>query len=156
MKMKNPIDLAGFIQVAIIVENIEKAAKEWAEVFDVPVPEIVEQPKPNKPEENLKYRGAPACYGLKLAVIEAPAGFIIELHQVTDENDSTFQEYIKKHGYGVHHLGFSVGEQRNAVVGELEERGYEMRTVGMYPDGSWTIVDSENILGVNLNIKLHL
>ena len=87
-------------------------------------------------------------------MINAPGGFIIELHQC-DENDSTFREYVKKHGYGVHHLGFNVGKKRDEIVKELEERGYEMRTVGIEPDGSWTIVDSEDILGVNLNIKPH-
>jgi hypothetical protein len=39
------------------------------------------------------------------------------------------------------------------VVGELESMGYALRTVGMYPGGSWTIVDGENSLGVNLNLK---
>ena len=27
------------------------------------------------------------------------------------------------------------------------------RTIGIYPGSSWTIVDSEDVLGVNLNIK---
>jgi len=27
------------------------------------------------------------------------------------------------------------------------------RTLGIYPGSSWTIVDSEDTLGVNLNIK---
>lgn len=26
-------------------------------------------------------------------------------------------------------------------------------TIGVYPGSSWTIVDSEDVLGVNLNIK---
>ena len=83
----------------------------------------------------------------------APAGFIIELHQCCDENDSTFHEFVQKHGYGVHHLGFRVGDRRDAVVAELQQRGYELRTVGVSDDNSWTIVDSEGRLGVNLNIK---
>ena len=154
--MKNPLDLNGFIQIAIIVEDIDKARKEWAELLNVPVPEIVEQPKPDGPIQGLTYRGKETSYGLKLAVIQAPQGFIIELHQMTDDGDSTFREFVKKHGYGVHHLGFQVGNRRDAVVGELEERGYDMRTVGIYPDGSWTIADTEDVLGVNLNIKPHL
>lgn len=36
---------------------------------------------------------------------------------------------------------------------ELEQEGYQMRTIGYYPGSSWTIVDSEDKLGVNLNIK---
>ncbi len=154
--MKNPLNLNGFIQIAIIVEDIDRARKEWAELLDVPVPAIVEQPKPQGSIPGLTYRGKEASYGLKLAVIHAPQGFIIELHQMTDDCDSTFREFVRKHGYGVHHLGFKVGDRRDAVVEELEQRGYEMRTVGIYPDGSWTVADTEDVLGVNLNIKPHL
>ena len=53
----------------------------------------------------------------------------------------------------MHHLGFRVGDRRDAVVAELQQRGYELRTVGVSDDNSWTIVDSEVRLGVNLNIK---
>lgn len=147
--MNHPIDLKGFIQIAIIVEDIESAAAEWANLFNVPVPEIrVDVPKHNP---DLTYRGIPAYYGLKLAVIEA-GPFIIELHE-PDEHPSTFREFLDKHGQGVHHLGFCVGERRDDVIGELEQMGYKMRTIGYYPGSSWTIVDSEDALGVNLNIK---
>lgn len=71
--MKNPIDLGGFIQIAIIVEDIEKSAREWAELFGVPVPEIIDQPRPETPSDRLLYRGEPADYALKLAIIHAPA-----------------------------------------------------------------------------------
>jgi hypothetical protein len=105
------------------------------------------------PRDGTTYRGKPANYGLKLAVIDAKdRGFIIELHQPTG-GDSTFQEFLDKHGEGVHHLGFEVGDKRDAIIGELEGKGYKMRTIGIYPGSSWTIVDSEDKLGVNLNIK---
>ncbi|MDR2757993.1 MAG: VOC family protein [Spirochaetaceae bacterium] len=149
--MKNAVDLKGFIQVALVVQDIEKAAKAWAELFNVPAPEI----RIDKPARNpdLTYRGREAFYGLKFAVIEVKErGFVIELHEA-GEGESTFKEFLDKHGNGVHHLGFCVGERRDAVIGELEEMGFQMRTVGYYPGSSWTIVDSEDTLGVNLNIK---
>ena len=65
----------------------------------------------------------------------------------------TFREFLDKHGNGVHHLGFQVGDKRDAIVGELSDMGYDLRTVGYYPGSSWTIVDTEDDLGVNLNIK---
>ena len=79
-------------------------------------------------------------------------GFVIELHE-PDENPSTFREFLDKHGNGVHHIGFEVGDRRDAIVGELADMGYDLRTVGIYPGSSWTIVDTEEDLGVNLNIK---
>lgn len=36
--MQNQIDMKGFIQIALVVNDIEKAAKKWAELFGVPVP----------------------------------------------------------------------------------------------------------------------
>ena len=46
-----------------------------------------------------------------------------------------------------------MGERRDAIVGELEQMGYALRPVGYSPGSSWTIVDTEDDLGVNLNIK---
>jgi len=152
--MQNPIPLTGFIQIAVVVDDIERALDAWCELFDAPRPKVrVTDATPNPSET---YRGGTAAYGLKLAVIDCKdRGFIVELHE-PDENPSTFREFLDKHGNGVHHIGFQVGEARDAVVGELEALGYVMRTIGTYADGSWTIVDGEDSLGVNLNIKPHM
>lgn len=151
--MQNTIPLGGLIQIALVVDDIEKAIDTWCELFDVPRPEVrVSTPKA-EPDPNTTYRGEVANYGLKLAVIDcSERGFVIELHE-PDENPSTFREFLDEHGNGVHHVGFQVGEARDAIIGELESKGFEMRTVGYYPGSSWTIVDSEDSLGVNLNIK---
>lgn len=151
--MKNPLELAGFIQIAIIVKDIEASAKEWAQLLNVPVPEIRVLQTVDTTDPNQLYYGKNYKFGLKLASIMAPQGFIIELHQVLDDNPSTFNQFISGHGYGIHHLGFAVGERRDAVVNELVERGYHKRVEHIYEGGSWTIIDSEQSLGVNLNIK---
>ena len=145
--MKANIDLKGFIQVGIVVKDIEKSAKAWADFFNVPVPEIQVQEK--RAVEGMLMRGKPANFGRKKVVIDA-GGWVIELFQPTG-GDSTFQEFLDKHGEGVHHLGFEVGEKRDAVIDELEGKGCQLRLVG--PNKSWTIVDTEDRLGVNLNIK---
>ncbi len=151
--MENPVDLSKFIQIAIIVEDIEAAAREWSEILNVPMPEIKVHQTVDTTDPNLMYYGKNYKYGLKLASIMAPQGFIIELHQILDDNPSTYNEFIKEHGYGVHHLGFAVGDRRDAVVNELIDRGYQKRVEHFYPGGSWTIIDTEQSLGVNLNIK---
>ena len=147
--MKNTINPDGFIQIAIVVADIEKAAKAWAKLLGVPEPEIIDAASERNPD--VTYRGNVASYGLKVAHIRV-SNFVIELHE-PDKRDSTFSEFYKKHGNGVHHLGFEVGDRRDAIVNELEEMGYDMRQIGFYPGSSWTIVDSEGDLGVNLNIK---
>lgn len=151
--MRNPLDLNGFIQIAIIVPDIEVAAREWSQILNVPMPEIKVHQTVDTTDPNIMYYGKNYKYGLKLASIMAPQGFIIELHQILDDNPSTYNEFIKEHGYGVHHLGFAVGDRRDSVVNELVERGYPKRVEHFYPGGSWTIIGSEESLGVNLNVK---
>jgi glyoxalase/bleomycin resistance protein/dioxygenase superfamily protein len=144
----NPnIDFKGFIQVGIVVKDIEKSARAWADYFGVPVPEIQIQEKGTV--EGMFVRGKPAEFGRKKVVIDA-GGWVVELFQPTG-GDSTFQEFLDKHGEGVHHLGFEVGEKRDAIVNELEKRGCPPRLVGI--NKSWTVVDTEDRLGVNLNVK---
>lgn len=152
--MSTTIPLDGFIQIALVVDDIEKAIDSWCTLFDVPRPSVrITPPEPNPAEQ---YRGETAAYGLKLAVIEVPdRGFIIELHE-PDQRPSTFREFLDQHGNGLHHLGFHVGDRCADVVSGLEAAGFPVRNVGVYPGGSWTIIEAEDSLGVNLNIKPHL
>ena len=140
----------GFIQINIIVRDIELAARKWGELLGIDPPEI----RINHLEGggNYTYRGQPVTCDLKVADIPMN-GFVIELHQPIG-GPSSFQEFLDKHGNGVHHIGFEVGDRRDEVIRELAEAGYDTnRTLGIYPGSSWTIVDSEDVLGVNLNIK---
>lgn len=154
--MKTAVPLNGFIQVALVVDDIEKAIDSWCTLFGVAREDVFIRNTDAAPNPAEQYRGKTADYGLKFAVIEVPErGFVIELHE-PDENPSTFREFLDKHGNGVHHLGFQVGDARDAVVADLESQGYPIRNVGIYPEGSWTIIEAEDTLGVNLNIKPHL
>lgn len=148
--MEHPISPKGFIQINIVVADIEKAAAKWADLLGIPTPEI----RINHLEggENYTYRSKPVSCDLRVCDIDMP-GFVIELHQPMG-GENSFQEFLDKHGNGVHHIGFEVGDQRDIVIEELASQGYDVnRTLGIYPGSSWTIIDSEDDLGVNLNIK---
>ena len=147
--MKNFVNKKGFIQICIVVKDIEKAAKKWASLLNMPVPKVNESHLEGN--KDYKYWDKEISCDLKVAAFEMD-GFVIELHQPVG-GESSFQEFIEKRGNGVHHLGFEVGDARDAIVEELHEEGYGLRTVGYYPGSSWTIIDSEDDLGVNLNIK---
>ena len=148
--MNTPVNKNGFIQINLVVSDIETAAKKWAELLGIEVPEIrINHLEGN---ENYKYRGKPISCDLKVCNIEMN-GFVIELHEPAG-GESSFQEFLDKHGNGVHHIGFEVGDKRDEIIEELKAAGYDTdRTVGIYPGSSWTIVDSEDMLGINLNIK---
>lgn len=148
--MQPPVNEKGFIQINIIVKDIEAAAAHWAALLGIETPKIRLNHLEGGP--NYKYRGQPVGCDLKVCNIEMD-GFVIELHQPVG-GESSFQEFLDQHGNGVHHLGFEVGDRRDEVIRQLKAQGYDTdRTVGIYPGSSWTIVDSEEQLGVNLNIK---
>lgn len=148
--MKTPINKKGFIQINIIVKDIEVAAEKWCTILGIEQPEIFKLHLEGG--ENYTYRGEPISGDILVCNIEME-NFMLELHQPIG-GPSTFQEFIDKHGNGVHHIGFEVGEDRDAVIESLAEEGFDTnRTLGIYPGSSWTIVDSEDVLGVNLNIK---
>lgn len=141
-----------FIQVTIVVDDIKRAAKAWASLLGVPEPEIWTNHLESNAEYPYKYRGKNAPCDLQMCVIEMN-GWVLELHQV-DNAPSTFREFQDKHAFGVHHLGFEVGNARDEVIRQLKQMGFDTdRTIGIYPGSSWTIVDTEDVLGVNLNIK---
>ena len=148
--MNTPIKREGFIQINIVVKDIEAAAKDWAGLLGIETPKI--HTNHLEGNENYNYRGKPVSCDLKVCNIDM-GGFVIELHQPAG-GESSFQEFLDKHGNGVHHIGFEVGGDRDEIIRELDADGYDVnRTLGIYPGSSWTIVDSEDRLGVNLNIK---
>ena len=150
--LATPLKKDQFIQVTIVVDDIRKAAKAWATLLGVPEPEIWTNLLKSNGEYPYTYRGKDIPCDLQMCVIEM-GNWVLELHQV-DETPSTFREFQNKHGYGVHHIGFEVGDARDEVIRELKAMGFDTeRTIGVYPGSSWTIVDTEEVLGVNLNIK---
>jgi len=152
LHQSSPIKKEQFIQVTIVVDDIQRAAKTWATLLGVPEPEIWVNHLEGNSEYPYTYRGKNTPCDLQMCVIEM-GNWVLELHQV-DQAPSTFREFQNKHAFGVHHLGFEVGDARDEVIRQLQQMGfYTERTIGIYPGSSWTIVDTENILGVNLNIK---
>ena len=148
--MEPKVDRKGFAQINIVVADIEAAAEKWAAVLGIEKPKI--ESRHLEGGDDYHYRGKPISCDLKVADIDM-GGFVIELHQ-PDGGESTFQEFLDKHGNGVHHIGFEVGDKRDGIIQALSDEGFDTdRTLGIYPGSSWTIVDTEDTLGVNLNIK---
>lgn len=148
--MNTTIRKDQFIQINIVVSDIEKAAEKWAAILGIEKPVIEDRHLNGNPDYT--YRGQMISGDLKVADIPM-GGWVLELHQ-PNGGDSSFKEYFDKHGNGVHHLGFEVGGLRDEVIASLKEEGFDTnRTFGVYPGSSWTIVDAEDVLGVNLNIK---
>ncbi len=138
------VDSNEIIQVGIVVRDIEKAARNYAGLFGLEMPNIrVAAP-------NVTYRGKPITPGARLCSFKMGA-VSLELVQ-PDGQPSTWQEFLDKKGEGVHHIGIVVKDKEEAVK-LFEDRGMPLRQLGILASGSYSMMDSEEELGVVYNVK---
>jgi methylmalonyl-CoA/ethylmalonyl-CoA epimerase len=136
------------VQVGFIVRDIEKSIDAFTEVFG-----LEQRPGVNETASvettNLRYSGQPSNGRAKLAFI--PMGQVtIELIQPIG-GPSTWQEFLDAHGEGVHHLAFMV-EGTDRVVQVLQGQGIPVVQQGDYTGGRYTYLDSQEKLGVLLEL----
>ena len=113
------------VKIGIVVRDIEKTVKEYADLFDIPVPEIRPArpagPPPSAPEtEGAKvpgtvFRGKKGMDRIKTAVIPLEPIFI-ELAQPVDDF-GPWHEFLEKNGPGV----FWMAAEAPSGFSEVEE-----------------------------------
>ena len=137
------------IQIAIVVKDIEEAAKRWAELLGKPVPEI----RTTRPGNEVKviYRGKPSNGQVKLTFF-ALGQVVIELLEPISGGTS-WQEFMDEKGEGVQHIGFQVVDPEKTSA-ELEKAGYPIFHQGRYDsdDGTYIYHDTQDALGVVIEL----
>jgi 4-hydroxyphenylpyruvate dioxygenase-like putative hemolysin len=71
---------------------------------------------------------------MRIELVEAKAG------------DSIYADFIKEHGYGVHHFGILI-EDMNTALAQAHSAG-----CSMIQDGHYAYLESEEALGVTLEL----
>ncbi len=137
------------IQIAIVVEDIETAAKRWAELLGKPVPEI-RTTRPGK-EVDVIYRGKPSNGQVKLTFFIL-GEVVIELLEPINEG-TAWKEFLDENGEGVQHIGFKVMDVEKTSA-ELEKAGYPEIHRGRYDsdDGTYIYYDTQDALGVVIEL----
>lgn len=98
-KMQNNV----LVQVGVIVKDIDKIAKNYADLFGMEVPEI-NMTDPLETAET-QYRGKSTKARAKLAFFDMES-LQLELIEPTDE-PSTWKEFLDEHGQGYSSCGFT-------------------------------------------------
>ncbi|HYB02950.1 MAG TPA: VOC family protein [Nitrososphaerales archaeon] len=135
-------------QVGMVVRDARRTAKEY-EKFGVGP--FVEEEFPGV--EATVY-GKPAKF-LTRALTTIVGGWELELLQVL-EGETIFQDFLKKRGEGVHHLGLYV-EDYDAEMAKWKGMGIrtlqESKCPPPYPEGSrYAYLDTEKLFGIILEI----
>jgi len=141
----------GVTQVCILVPKLEPVVEAYYKLFRIGPWHFYTYKKPFIKDMN--YMGKPANYASRIALSYfGPTR--IELIEPL-EGDSVYADFIREHGYGVHHFGLVIDDMSSALK-QAEVAGLPMTMdgSGFGPDGDghYAYLDTEKYLGVTLEL----
>jgi methylmalonyl-CoA epimerase len=119
-------------QVGFIVKDIEKTKNKWAGFLGVPVPPTIQAGDYEITQTKYKGKGAPKAK-CQMAFFDAGPNMQLELIQPNGEK-STWQDFLDKHGEGIHHIAFKVNGTKK-ILEACEKEGIKCVQQGKYGDG---------------------
>ena len=147
--MHNPILGTNVLcQVGILVDDIEKTSKEWAEFLGVEPPKIELTGDINQAQT--KYLDDPTEARAKLAFFHVGENVDIELIE-PDKNPSTWRHALDVNGEGFHHIAFVVKGMKEKIE-ICGKQGFKLLQKGEYTGGRYAYLDA----GEKLKLILEL
>lgn len=143
----NKLDSSTIVQIGIIVRDAEKAARTYAGIFGLPKPEVV--PIADDSFAHTNYRGEPSVAKGKAAFFDL-GSVQMELIEPVGA-PSTWEEFLRTHGEGLHHIAFKTADMQ-AARQFLESEGMETVQQGGWDGGQYAYVDGSKQLGTILEL----
>jgi methylmalonyl-CoA/ethylmalonyl-CoA epimerase len=137
-------------QIGIVVRDIERSSREFAEFFGIPVPTW--RLTDGMDTARTRYRGEPTPARAKLAFMRF-GGLDIELIE-PDDQPSTWREHLDTRGEGVHHIAFVVEGMADRIR-ELEARGHRLQQKGEFTGGRYAYIDASRALKTVVELLEH-
>jgi len=141
----------GIAQVALVVPNLEEAVENYHKLFGIGDWHFYTYGKPLV--KRMTYHGQPSEYKMRVA-LSYLGPMRIELIEMV-EGDTVYAEFVKEHGYGVHHFGVLV-EDMEAAIAQAEAAGLSMimdgAGFGRDGDGHYAYLDTEDKLGFTIEL----
>jgi catechol 2,3-dioxygenase-like lactoylglutathione lyase family enzyme len=131
--------------VGIVVANVHRAARAYAELFGVESPRI----RTATPRFPIGVRAASNAY-MKIAVVRRPH---VSIHLIEPVGTSPMRQHLEEQGNGVHHIGLNVGAWLDPSVRALEALGAR-RVLGRRGD-VYAHMDLRNDMGLVMELTGH-
>ncbi len=143
----NKLDSDTVVQIGIIVKDVHASARHYADVFGIPVPEVV--PIAADAFANTQYLGKASTASGKGAFFHL-GPVEIELIEPVGE-PSTWADFLQTHGEGIHHIAFKT-EDMGAARSFLDSKGMETIQDGGWDGGQYAYIESTKQLGTVLEL----
>lgn len=146
---EDKIILTNVEHICVVVRDVEKTAEVLAEKFGIGPFRITVE---HTPSSRASVHGEPVEYTLKFG--EAKVGPItLELVE-TVKGKTIYQEFLEKHGEGLHHIGVPTPIPFDAELKKWEKLGIKALQVNRMedPEEGWAYMDTEGLVGFVLEI----
>lgn len=143
----NGLGTTVVMQVGVVVHDIEAAARQWADVFGLPVPEIIVTDTEDR--AHTRYCGQPSEARARLAFFNLGQ---VDLELIEPMGTpSTWHDQLAQHGQSIHHIAFTVSGMGERLA-YLDAKGLKLVQSGDYEGGRYAYVDAIAQLGVVLEL----
>lgn len=143
------IMLREIVHVCVVVRDVEKTAEAFSDKFGVGPWRIRVV---HTLSSRASVRGEPADYTLKFG--HARVGPVtLELVETVD-GKTIYQEFLEKHGEGLHHIGVPTPVPFDAELDKWSGLGIKPLQVNRMedPDEGWAYMDTQGLVGCVLEI----
>ncbi len=141
----------GVAQIAFVVKDLDKTVKNYYKHFGIGPWHFYTYGKPLV--KRMTINGKPSEYRMRVALSYFGPMRIELIEQI--EGDTVYKEFIKKHGYGIQHLGVLVDDMEEAIE-KADRAGFKMimdgAGFGPDDDGHYAYLDTENDLGTTIEL----
>ncbi len=137
-------------QVCLIAEDVEKSADRWRRVFNWAISDEVEITHAHD-HTKATYHGEPTDARAK--IVHCGIGDIhFEILQPM-EPPSSWQDFLDRHGEGIHHIAFFVPDTAAALAPYLAA-GYQVVHQGLFTGqgGMYTYLDTDKDMGIVIEL----
>ena len=141
----------GIAQLGLVVRDLDHTVECYWKQFGIGPWHFYTYRRPLV--KQMTYRGQPADYAMRIAL--AWIGPLrIELIEMAG-GDSVYADFVREHGYGVHHFGLLVDDM-DAALAQARDAGLTMTMdgagFGRDGDGHYAYLDTERDLGTTLEL----
>ncbi len=141
----------GVAQLGFVVKDLDKAVESWWRIFGIGPWHFYTYGRPLV--TSMSYQGRPADYRMRLA-LSWIGTLRIELIQPL-EGDTVYADFVRDHGYGIHHLGVLTDNMQEALRA-AQEAGLPMTMhgagFGLDGDGHYAYLDTDGVLATTLEL----
>jgi len=132
------------VQLGFVVKNSEEAAKRYSEVFGIGTWKLFEF----RPKNVIMHDKAITEECVCKTAMGQLGDIQVELIQPVS-GPSTWMEYLKKDGEGLHHVSFGLVEDHDEMLAAFEKAGYQIEMQGVIGDAiTFTCMGTRDALGI--------